>query len=52
LLWASEQQMQASEETTEELRSQDTDKVGATVLSVERLRVAISGFLSTPDDVR
>lgn len=41
-LWASEQQMQASEETTVELRSQAADKVGATVLSVERFRVAIS----------
>ena len=41
-LWASEQQMQASEETTVQLRSQAADKVGATVLSVERFRVAIS----------
>ena len=40
-LWASEQQMQASEETTVQLRSQAADKVGATVLSVERFRVAI-----------
>ncbi|HEY6606168.1 MAG TPA: antibiotic biosynthesis monooxygenase [Gaiellaceae bacterium] len=40
-LWASEQQMRASEETTVELRSQAADKVGATVLSVERFRVAI-----------
>jgi heme-degrading monooxygenase HmoA len=41
-LWASEQQMRASEETTVQLRSQVADKVGATVLSVERFRVAIS----------
>jgi hypothetical protein len=41
-LWASEQQMWASEETTVQLRSQAADKVGATVLSVERFRVAIS----------
>jgi len=41
-LWANEQQMQASEETTVQLRSQAADKVGATVLSVERFRVAIS----------
>lgn len=41
-LWASEQQMRASEGTTVELRSQAADKVGATVLSVERFRVAIS----------
>jgi heme-degrading monooxygenase HmoA len=41
-LWASEQQMRASEETTVQLRSQAADKVGATVLSVERFRVAIS----------
>jgi heme-degrading monooxygenase HmoA len=40
-LWASEQQMQASEETTVQLRSQAAHKVGATVLSVERFRVAI-----------
>ena len=40
-LWASEQQMQASEETTVELRSQAAHKVGATALSVERFRVAI-----------
>lgn len=41
-LWASEQQMQASEETTVQLRSQAADKVGASVLSVERFRVAVS----------
>jgi heme-degrading monooxygenase HmoA len=41
-LWASEQQMRESEETTVQLRSQAADKVGATVLSVERFRVAIS----------
>ncbi|HEU5211482.1 MAG TPA: antibiotic biosynthesis monooxygenase [Gaiellaceae bacterium] len=41
-LWASEQQMGASEETTVKLRSQAADKVGATVVSVERFRVAIS----------
>jgi heme-degrading monooxygenase HmoA len=41
-LWASEQQMHASEETIVQLRSQAADKVGATVLSVERFRVAIS----------
>jgi heme-degrading monooxygenase HmoA len=41
-LWASEQQMQASEAATVELRSQAAGKVGATVLSVERFRVVIS----------
>ena len=41
-LWAGEQQMRESEETTVQLRSQAADKVGATVLSVERLRVEIS----------
>ena len=41
-LWASEQQMLASEETTMPLRSEAADKVGATVVSVERFRVAIS----------
>jgi heme-degrading monooxygenase HmoA len=41
-LWASEQQLQASEETTVQLRGQAADKVGATVVSVERFRVAIS----------
>jgi heme-degrading monooxygenase HmoA len=41
-LWASEQLMQASEETTVRLRSQAAEKVGATVVSVERFRVAIS----------
>jgi len=41
-LWANEQQMQESEQTTVELRSEAADKVGATVLSVERFRVAIS----------
>jgi heme-degrading monooxygenase HmoA len=43
-LWASEQQMRESEETTVQLRSQAADKVGATVLSVERFRLAISEF--------
>jgi heme-degrading monooxygenase HmoA len=41
-LWASEQQMRESEEATVQLRSEAADKVGATVLSVERFRVAIS----------
>ena len=41
-LWASEQQMRASEETTVQLRSEAADKVGATVVSLERFRVAIS----------
>ena len=41
-LWATEQQMQASEQTTVQLRSEAAGKVGATVLSVERFRVAIS----------
>ena len=41
-LWASEQQLRASEETTVQLRSEAADKVGATVVSVERFRVAIS----------
>jgi heme-degrading monooxygenase HmoA len=41
-LWASEQQLQASEETTVQLRREAADKVGATVVSVERFRVAIS----------
>ena len=41
-LWASEQQMRESEETTVQLRSQAAERVGATVLSVERFRVAIS----------
>ena len=41
-LWASEQQMLASEETTVQLRSEAADKVGATLVSVERFRVAIS----------
>jgi len=41
-LWASEQEMLASEETTVQLRSEAADKVGATVVSVERFRVAIS----------
>ena len=41
-LWASEHQMLASEETTVQLRSEAADKVGATVVSVERFRVAIS----------
>ena len=41
-LWASEPQLRASEKTTVKLRSQAADKVGATVVSVERFRVAIS----------
>jgi hypothetical protein len=41
-LWASEQQLRESEETTVQLRSEAADKVGATVVSVERFRVAIS----------
>src|SRR5512132_3807269 len=41
-LWGNEQQLRASEETTVQLRSQAADKVGATVVSVERFRVAIS----------
>ena len=41
-LWASEEQMRASEETTVQLRRLAADEVGATVLSVERLRVGIS----------
>jgi heme-degrading monooxygenase HmoA len=41
-LWASEQQMHAREETTVQLRSEAAEKVGATVVSVERFRVAIS----------
>jgi heme-degrading monooxygenase HmoA len=41
-LWASEEQMQASEEATVQLRSQAAGKVGATVLAVEHFRVAIS----------
>ena len=41
-LWASEEQMQASEETTVQLRRLAAEEVGATVLSVERFRVGIS----------
>jgi heme-degrading monooxygenase HmoA len=41
-LWASEQEMRASEETTVRLPSEAADKVGATVVSVERFRIAIS----------
>jgi heme-degrading monooxygenase HmoA len=41
-LWASEEQMRASEATTVQLRSQAAAKVGATVLSVERFSVVIS----------
>ena len=41
-LWASEEQMRASEETTVQLRRHAADEVGATVLSVERFRVGIS----------
>ena len=40
-LWASEQQMRESEEATVQLRSEASDKVGATVVSVERFRVDI-----------
>ena len=40
-LWASEQQMRESEATTTQLRREAADKVGATVRSVERFRVAI-----------
>jgi len=54
--WASEQQMHESEATTMRLRREAAEKVGATALSVERFRVAISelgGVASTkerPDD--
>jgi deazaflavin-dependent oxidoreductase (nitroreductase family) len=54
--WASEQQMHESEATTVRLRREAAEKVGATALSVERFRVAISelgGVASTkerPDD--
>ena len=41
-LWASEEQMRASEVTTVQLRRLAADEIGATVLSVERLRVGIS----------
>jgi len=41
-LWASEEQMQASEETTVQLRRLAAEEVGAIVLSVERFRVGIS----------
>ena len=41
-LWASEQQLRESEEITVQLRGQAASKVGATVVSVERFRVAIS----------
>jgi heme-degrading monooxygenase HmoA len=40
-LWASEQQMHASEREVARLRGEAADKVGATVVSVERFRVAI-----------
>ena len=40
-LWASEQQMHASERVVTRLRGEAADKVGATVVSVERFRVAI-----------
>ena len=40
--WASEQQLQESEETTVQLRSRAAHKVGANAVSVERFRVAIS----------
>jgi heme-degrading monooxygenase HmoA len=40
-LWASEQQMLDSEDVTVQLRREASDKVGATLLSVERFRVAI-----------
>ena len=41
-LWASERELHGSEEITVQLRSQAATKVGATVVSVERFRVAIS----------
>ena len=41
-LWASEQELHESEGITVHLRSQAATKVGATVVSVERFRVAIS----------
>lgn len=41
-LWASKRQLHESEEVTVQLRSQAASKVGATVVSVERFRVAIS----------
>jgi heme-degrading monooxygenase HmoA len=50
--WASEQQMHESEATTVQLRREAAEKVGATALSVERFRVAISelgGVASTKD---
>ena len=47
-LWASEQHLQESEATVVQLRSKAADRVGATVVSVERLRVAISEFAPGP----
>ena len=41
-LWASKEQMRASEEATVQLRSQAAEKVEARVVSVERFQVAIS----------
>lgn len=43
-LWASEQQMHASERVVARLRGEAADQVGATVVSVERFRVAIREF--------
>jgi heme-degrading monooxygenase HmoA len=40
--WASEEQMHESEATTVRLRREAAGKVGATAVSVERFRVAIS----------
>lgn len=40
-LWTSEQEMLSSEETTVQLRREAADKVGATVVSVERFRVVV-----------
>ena len=40
-LWASEQEMQESEEPIARLRTEAADKAGATLLAVERFRVAI-----------
>jgi heme-degrading monooxygenase HmoA len=43
-LWASEKQMHASERVVARLRGAAAEKVGATVVSVERFRVAIREF--------
>jgi heme-degrading monooxygenase HmoA len=51
-LWASEQQMRESEKATVQLRSQAADKVGATVLSVERFRVASASSTSREPEAR